>query len=67
MLAALLATFSGVTIELLTRFGLSDFAWPGGVPWYVFVMAAAVVVTIAASQFTTGDTLDRRVEMAMDL
>ena len=67
MLAALVATVGGVTIELLNRFGLLNFAWPGGVPWYVFVMAAAVVVTIAASLVTTGDTLDRRVEMAMDL
>ncbi|NNF48875.1 MAG: hypothetical protein HKN65_03390 [Woeseiaceae bacterium] len=67
MLAALLATVGGVTIELLNRFGLADFAWPGGVPWYVFVMAAAVVVTIAASLLTTADTLDRRVEMAMEL
>ncbi len=67
MVAALLATVGGVTIELLNRFGYLDFAWPGGVPWYVFVMAAAVVVTIAASLLTTEDTLDRRVEMAMDL
>ena len=67
MLAALGATVGGVSIELLNRFGLLDFAWPGGVPWYVFVMAAAVVVTIAASLVTTGDALDRRVEMAMDL
>jgi len=67
MLAGLLATVGGITFELLIKFGLSDFSWPGGVPWYVFVMAAAVVVTIAASLLTTGDTLDRRVEMAMDL
>jgi len=40
------------------------------VPWYVFVMAASVVVTIVASLFSRGATgrdLDRRVEMAMDL
>ncbi|MDJ0749127.1 MAG: hypothetical protein QNJ11_06565 [Woeseiaceae bacterium] len=67
MLAALAATVGGVSIELLKRFGHTDFAWPGGVPWYVFVMATAVVVTIAASMFTTEDKLDRRVEMAMDL
>jgi len=67
MLAGLLGTVGGVTIELLNKFGLSDFAWPGGVPWYVFVMAAAVVVTIVASLLTTGDALDPRVEMAMDL
>ncbi len=67
MLAALLATVGGVSIELLNRFGYADFDWPGGVPWYVFVMATAVVVTIAASLLTTGDALDHRVEMAMDL
>ena len=67
MLAALLATVGGVTIELLNRFGHTEFAWPGGVPWYVFVMAVAVVVTIVASLLTTGEKLDRRVELAMEL
>ena len=67
MLAALLATVGGVSIELFNRFDVLDFAWPGGVPWYVFVMATAVVVTIAASLLTTAETLDRRVELAMDL
>lgn len=70
MLTALVTTVGGVGIELLKKFGLSDFAWPGGVPWYVFVMAAAVLVTIIASLFTdgaTGDDLDKRVGMAMDL
>jgi len=67
MLAALLATVGGVSIELLNRFGYSEFAWPGGVPWYVFVMAIAVLVSIAASLLTARDKLDRRVEMAMDL
>ena len=65
MLTALVTTIGGVSIELLKRFGRSDFAWPGGVPWYVFVMAAAVLVTILASLLTQGDVLDRRVEMAM--
>ena len=67
MVAALVATVGGVSMELLNRFGLSDFTWPGGVPWYVFVMAAAVVVTIATSMLTTADALDHRVELAMDL
>jgi Na+/proline symporter len=67
MLTALLSTLGGVTIELLKRFALSDFAWPGGVPWYVFVMAASVVVTIIASLLTTGDELDKRVVLAMEL
>ena len=67
MLTALVSTIAGVTIEILKRFDLSSFSWPGGVPWYVFVMAASVVVTIFASLLTQGDVLDRRVEMAMDL
>jgi Na+/proline symporter len=67
MLTALVSTIAGVTIEILKRFDLSSFSWPGGVPWYVFVLAASVVVTIFASLLTQGDVLDRRVEMAMDL
>ena len=67
MLTALVSTICGVTIELLKRFDLSSFDWPGGVPWYVFVMTASVVVTIFASLFTRADVLDRRVEMAMEL
>ena len=70
MLTALVTTLGGVGIELLKRFDLSEFAWPGDVPWYVFVMAASVVVTIAASlldQAWSDDQLDRRVRMALDL
>jgi Na+/proline symporter len=67
MLTALVTTIGGVTIELLKKYSLSGFDWPGGVPWYVFVLAASVVVTIFASLLTQGDVLDRRVEMAMDL
>lgn len=70
MLTALLSTLAGVGIELSKRLGVSDFSWPGGVPWYVFVMAAAVLVTIAVSLVThgaTGRDLDRRVRLAMDL
>ena len=70
MLTALLSTLTGVGIELSKRFGVTEFSWPGGVPWYVFVMAAAVLVTIAISLFThgaTGRDLDRRVRLAMDL
>ena len=70
MATALVTTLLGVGIELLKKAGHTDFAWPGGVPWYVFVMTAAVVVTIACSLFThgaTGDRLDRRVRLAMDL
>jgi Na+/proline symporter len=67
MLTGLVCTIGGVTIELLKKFDLSVFNWPGGVPWYVFVMAASVVVTIFASLVTRNDVLDKRVEMAMEL
>ena len=67
MLTALVATLGGVTVELLNRFELADFAWPGGVPWYIFVLAASVVVTILASLFTAPDKVDSRVAMAMEL
>jgi len=69
MTAALIATLAGVTIEMMKRYGLSDFAWPGSVPWYVFVMMVAVVVSIGASLLTKrGEApLDRRVELALDL
>jgi Na+(H+)/acetate symporter ActP len=67
MLTALVSTIAGVTIEILKRFDLSSFTWPGGVPWYVFVLAASVVITIFASLLTQDDILDRRVEMAMEL
>ena len=67
MLTALASTIGGITIELLKKFDLSSFDWPGGVPWYVFVMAVSVVVTIFASLVTPNDVLDRRVEMAMEL
>lgn len=70
MLTALVTTLGGVGIELLRRFDLTEFSWPGGVPWYVFVMAASVAVTIAASLFSkgaTGKDLDHRVRLAIDL
>ena len=70
MVTALVMTIGGVGIEILKRFDLSQFSWPGGVPWYIFVMAAAVIVTIIASLFTrgaTGEQLDSRVRLAMDL
>jgi Na+/proline symporter len=70
MVTALVTTLGGVGIELLKKAGHTDFTWPGGVPWYVFVMTAAVVVTIAASllmQYSGGERLDARVRMALDL
>ncbi|MGD9264791.1 MAG: hypothetical protein PVJ71_03315 [Lysobacterales bacterium] len=67
MLTALITTLGSVTVELLNRFELADFSWPGGVPWYIFVLAASVVVTILASLFTAPDKVDSRVAMAMEL
>jgi Na+/proline symporter len=67
MLTALVATIAGVSIELAKRAGTVEFAWPGGVPWYVFVLAAAVLVTIVASLFTNKDELDPRVKLALEL
>jgi Na+/proline symporter len=67
MLTALATTVGGVTIELGKKFGFLSFDWPGGIPWYIFVMAASVVVTIFASLVTGGDKLDKRVELAMEL
>ena len=70
MLTALVTTLGGIGIELLKRFDLSTFAWPGNVPWYVFVLTASVTVTIAASLLDRAageDQLDRRVRMALDL
>lgn len=66
---------SGLTVALvlnilsliLTRTG---FKWPGGLPWYVNVITAAIAVTILVSLFTqgaTGKDLDERVEMVIDL
>mgnify|MGYP001814097237 FL=1 len=70
MLTALVTPLRATRRERLNRLGLSEFAWPGDVPWYVFVLAAAVVVTIAASLLDrawSDDQLDRRVRMALDL
>jgi Na+/proline symporter len=70
MVTALLATIGCVTIELLKRFEVLQFTWPGGIPWYINVLAVSVVVTVLISVFTrgaTGEQLDRRVELAMDL
>ena len=70
MLTALVTTLGGVGNEILKRFSLSELTWPGDVPWYVFVLAASVIVTIAASLLDrawSDDQLDRRVRMALDL
>jgi Na+/proline symporter len=48
----------------------TGFKWPGGLPWYFNVIAAAVAVTVFVSLFTkgaTGEELDKRVEAVIDL
>lgn len=56
-----------VSALILNRTG---FKWPGGLPWYVNVITAALIVTVVISLFTkgaTGDELDERVEAVIDL
>jgi Na+/proline symporter len=67
MLTALLATIASVSVELMMRYGALEFDWPGGLPWYVFVLTAAVMVTIVASLVTGPESLDRRVSLALEL
>jgi Na+/proline symporter len=67
MLTALAGTLVCVTIELLKKYGLVEFNWPGSVPWYVFVMAFSAVVAVVASLVIPADKLDPRVEPVMDL
>jgi Na+/proline symporter len=46
------------------------FVYPGGLPWYVNVVAASLVVTIVVSLFSrdcAGERLDRRVAAVLDL
>ncbi|SHD75993.1 sodium:solute symporter family transporter [Schnuerera ultunensis] len=52
---------------LLERTG---FKWPGGMPWYVNVITASILVTVIVSLFTKGateDDLDEKVKMVIDL
>lgn len=48
----------------------TGFKWPGGMPWYANVITASILVTVVVSLFTkgaTGDELDERVKMVIDL
>ena len=56
-----------ITSLILERRG---FSWPGGMPWYVNVITAAILVTVVVSLFTkgsTGEDLDEGVRMVIDL
>jgi Na+/proline symporter len=68
VLAGLLVSAAGnVIAPIATRAG---FNWPGGLPWYVGVVAITAAVTVAVSLVTTGatgDELDERVKLAIEL
>ncbi len=52
---------------ILNQFG---FQWPNGLPWYMFAVAASIVITVFVSLFTdgaAGKNLDRRVRYVIDL
>ncbi len=56
-----------ITSLLLNR---SGFSWPGGLPWYVNVITAAILVTVVVSLFTKGaadEEIDPRVDAVIDL
>ncbi len=67
--------FAGLVIALVYNvvslvLDRQGFRYPGGVPWYLNVVAAAVVVTIVVSLFTRGsanENLDPRVGAVIDL
>lgn len=61
------ALILNITALVLNKTG---FKWPGGLPWYVNVITAAILVTVIVSLFTKGSTeaeLDKRVEAVIDL
>ncbi|WP_352419250.1 hypothetical protein [Proteiniborus sp.] len=62
---------SGLAVALVLNVGSlilssTGFNWPGGLPWYVTVVAAAIVVTVFVSLFTK-EELDKRIEAVIDL
>lgn len=67
--------FSGLAVALslnIVSLVLNNrgFSWPGGLPWYVNVITAAIVVTVVVSLFTKGsanENLDPRVDVVIDL
>ncbi|WP_315117002.1 sodium:solute symporter family transporter [uncultured Clostridium sp.] len=73
------ASSQGVYAGLITALVLNvlslylnstSFKWPGGLPWYVNVITASMLVTFLVSLFTngaTGNDLDKRVEAVIDL
>lgn len=61
----IVALVLNVTALILNRTG---FKWPGGMPWYVNVITAAIVVTVVGSLlFKDEKKLDEKVELVIDL
>jgi len=70
MVTALVGTIGCVTLELMNKLGATRFSWPGGIPWYINVLAVSVIVSVIASLVTrraTDEPMDPHVEMAMEL
>ena len=67
-LAGAVTAFSlSVICLILNQFG---FQWPHGLPWYMFAVAASIVVTVFVSLFTSGSAgpnLDKKVRCVIDL
>lgn len=73
------ASSEGVFAGLLTAFVTNiaalimnnqGFKWPGGLPWYVNVIALSILVTVVVSLFTKSckeERLDKRVDAVIDL
>ena len=67
--------FAGLSVSLIATLACiaaerAGFAWPGHVPWYMNVLTASVLITVAVSLVTRGATrtrLDPRVACAIDL
>ncbi|MBF4694379.1 sodium:solute symporter family transporter [Fusibacter ferrireducens] len=67
--------FSGLLVSLILNITCmflvgTGIKWPGGLPWYMNVIALSILVTIVVSLFTKGakgDALDPRVKAAMEL
>ncbi|SMC48919.1 sodium:solute symporter family protein [Papillibacter cinnamivorans] len=68
-------TFCGLLVSLVLNIVCmilvsKGVKWPGGLPWYMNVIALSIIVTVVVSLFTKGakgNALDPRVQAAMDL
>lgn len=53
-----------LTLNVLSLFGMK---WPGALPWYVNVIAIAIIVTVLVSLITKEEKIDEKVEVVMEL